>query len=209
MNSTLLPWSRNHSAMEVATKAHLRRTRDGSLEVATTTTDFLSPSSPRDSSMKSRTSRPRSPMRQVITTSASEKRAICPIRVDLPTPEPANRPIRWPWPMVSRPSMARTPIEMCLVTRMRLRGSGAVRSTDHSCSSPVRSKLGPPSMGRPRPSTMRPSRPQPQRMEKGLPEGTTSQSGPTPVASPRGMSMTCSSRKPTTSQTIVAPPPSM
>ena len=42
-------------------------------------------------------------------TSASVLRAICPISVDLPTPEPANRPMRCPSPTVSSASMARTP----------------------------------------------------------------------------------------------------
>src|SRR3989304_3591217 len=32
-----------------------------------------------------------------------------PSRTDLPTPDPANRPMRWPRPTVSRPLIARTP----------------------------------------------------------------------------------------------------
>jgi len=94
MKSTLRPRSRNHSAMAVATNADFNRTREGWSEVATTVTDFLTPSGPKDSSMKSRTSRPRSPTRQVTTTSASVLRAIWPMSVDLPTPEPAKRPTR-------------------------------------------------------------------------------------------------------------------
>ena len=71
--------------------------------------DFFKPSSPSDSSIKSRTSRPRSPTRAMTLTSASALRAIIPMAVDLPTPEPAKMPMRWPRPMVSMPSIARMP----------------------------------------------------------------------------------------------------
>ncbi len=48
--------------------------------------------------MNSRTSRPRSPTRQITFTSAAVERAIMPISEDLPTPEPAKMPRRWPRP---------------------------------------------------------------------------------------------------------------
>ena len=172
------------------------------MEVATTTTDFFKPSSPKDSSIKSRTSRPRSPIKQVTTTSASQKRAICPINVLLPTPEPANKPMRCPRPMVNKPSMARTPIEIISVTRCRLSGSGALRSTAQSCKAAPSSKACLPSMGLPNPSKIRPKRLQPHLTDNCVPLGPTSHSGPTPLASPKGINMTVSSRKPTTSQTI-------
>ena len=43
------------------------------------------------------------------TQSASAPRAIMPSRVDLPTPEPANRPTRWPLARVVKASSTRTP----------------------------------------------------------------------------------------------------
>ncbi|MNG23079.1 hypothetical protein D3C84_1076420 [compost metagenome] len=61
---------------------------------AATTTARSRPSAPRISSMNSFTSRPRSPMRPTTTTSATEPRVIMPSSTDLPTPEPANSPIR-------------------------------------------------------------------------------------------------------------------
>ncbi|MNJ52877.1 hypothetical protein D3C77_482400 [compost metagenome] len=62
--------------------------------------------------MNSFTSRPRSPMRPTTTTSATEPRVIMPSSTDLPTPEPANSPMRWPRPTVSTALMARTPTSM-------------------------------------------------------------------------------------------------
>ncbi len=109
INRTLAPFSRKYSAMAVDTKADFKRTREGVSEVATTRTERAIPSSPRDSSMKSRTSRPRSPIRQMTLTSEEALRAICPMRVDLPTPEPAKSPTRCPSPTVRSPSIARTP----------------------------------------------------------------------------------------------------
>ena len=59
--------------------------------------------------MNSFTSRPRSPTRPTTTTSASVKRVIMPKSVLLPTPDPANRPIRCPLPTVSSALIALTP----------------------------------------------------------------------------------------------------
>ena len=59
--------------------------------------------------MNSRTSRPRSPTRQITLTSADVERAIMPSSDDLPTPEPAKMPRRWPRPHGSSASSARTP----------------------------------------------------------------------------------------------------
>ena len=115
--------------MAVATNADLRRTRLGASLVAQTTTERARPASPSDSSRKSTTSRPRSPTSAMTLTSASVWRAICPISVDLPTPEPANRPMRCPSPTVRSASSARTPSASGRLTRRRASGSGAGRST--------------------------------------------------------------------------------
>src|SRR5207253_3043543 len=90
MNTTSIPWSRNHSAMRVAVKAARNRTSAGWSEVATTTTDRARPSGPRSRSRNSRTSRPRSPTRARTETWASVPRAIIDSSDDFPTPEPAE-----------------------------------------------------------------------------------------------------------------------
>ena len=72
--------------------------RGGASEVATTTTERARPSGPRSFSMNSRTSRPRSPTSAITETSASVPRVIIDSRLDLPTPEPAKMPMRWPRP---------------------------------------------------------------------------------------------------------------
>ena len=129
-------------------------------------------------------------------TSASVWRAICPISVDLPTPEPAKMPTRWPSPTVSRPSSTRTPSGSGWLTRGRDSGSGAGRSTAQSRASAI----GPaPSMGWPRPSSTRPSKRSDTPIENGRLVGVTSESGPMPAASPSGISTISSPRKPTTS----------
>ena len=118
-SSTSRPWSRNASAMRVATNAALSRTSGGSSEVATTTTVRAMPSGPRFSSRNSRTSRPRSPIRPMTRTSASVPRVIWASRLDLPTPEPAKMPRRWPLPQGTRVSSARTPKVSGWSTRVR------------------------------------------------------------------------------------------
>ncbi|MNJ55014.1 hypothetical protein D3C77_504850 [compost metagenome] len=81
------------------------------------TTERSSPSGPKSFSIKSSTSRPRSPTSAITLTSADVLRAIIPISVLLPTPEPANMPTRWPLPIVRRPSIALTPILIGVNTR--------------------------------------------------------------------------------------------
>ena len=95
--------------MLVATLGHFIRSMAGWSLVATTSTLRRMPSSPKSFCMNSRTSRPRSPTRAITLMSAFTFLAIMPIRVDLPTPEPAKMPIRCPLPMVIRLSMAFTP----------------------------------------------------------------------------------------------------
>ncbi len=104
--------------------------------------------------MNSRTSRPRSPTRQMTFTSAFVERAIMPSSEDLPTPEPAKMPRRWPRPQGTRASRARTPSDTRSVMRGRSIGLGGAASIfDRGRSSTG----GPPSMGRPSPSSTRPS----------------------------------------------------
>ena len=59
--------------------------------------------------MNSLTSRPRSPISATTETSASVPRAIIDSRLDLPTPDPAKMPRRWPRPHGTAVSRARTP----------------------------------------------------------------------------------------------------
>ena len=59
--------------------------------------------------MNSRTSRPRSPTSASTVTAASVPRVIIDSSVDLPTPEPAKMPMRWPRPHGTSVSSARTP----------------------------------------------------------------------------------------------------
>jgi hypothetical protein len=82
--------------------------------------------------MNSFTSRPRSPIRPTTMTSAEVKRAIMPSSTDLPTPEPANSPRRWPRPTVSSALMARMPTSM--VRRIGSRSSGLTRGWRPSAS---------------------------------------------------------------------------
>ena len=126
---TSAPWSRKCSAIVVAVKAALMRTSAGWSDVATITTERAMPSGPRSRSMNSRTSRPRSPTRQMTLTSADVERAIMPSREDLPTPEPAKMPRRWPRPQGTSASSARTPSETRSVMRGRVKGSGGAAST--------------------------------------------------------------------------------
>ena len=96
-------------------------------EVATTSTLRDMPSGPRSRSMNSTTSRPRSPTRPMTLTSALVYRAIMPSVVDLPTPEPAMMPTRWPLPRVSRPLTERMPTSRGSLMRGRSRGLGGSR----------------------------------------------------------------------------------
>ena len=104
------------------------------------------------------TSRPRSPIIPTTTTSAVVKRLIMPRSTDLPTPDPAMMPIRWPLPTVSSALIARTPTSRGLSTGLRLSGlisrpiSGQLSS---SRSGP------PPSIGLPSASVIRPRSPSP------------------------------------------------
>ncbi len=63
-------------------------------------------------------------------TSAEVERAIMPSSVDLPTPEPAKMPRRWPRPQGTSASIARTPSDDALLDRAGApsgRGGGSDR----------------------------------------------------------------------------------
>ena len=103
--------------------------------------------------MNSRSSRPRSPTSPMTLTSATVLRAIMPISVDLPTPEPAMMPTRWPLPRVRQPFMARTPTSMGSQMRGRSMGEGAGAKMGLKRRGAMGSPL---SMGLPKASTTRP-----------------------------------------------------
>ena len=165
-------------------------------DVATTTTERFRPSGPRSFSMNSRTSRPRSPIRPTTTTSAAQPRAIMPRRVDLPTPEPAKRPSRWPRPAGMKVSIARTPVGSASRIRCRRRGCGGVAAPGAVRSTGTRPR---PSKGRPKASRTRPRSSGPGRGSGGRSVAATSQPTWRPAVSPRGMRRTRCSRRPTTS----------
>ncbi|MNP40256.1 hypothetical protein D3C76_1338840 [compost metagenome] len=119
---TFKPRSRKNSAMLVAISAPLIRIKAGWSEVATMTTERARPSGPKSRSIKSNTSRPRSPISAITFTSAAVFRAIMPSKVLFPTPEPAKIPTRWPLPTVRSPSMARMPTLMGSSTLGRFNG---------------------------------------------------------------------------------------
>ncbi|OPZ01963.1 MAG: hypothetical protein BWZ09_02615 [Alphaproteobacteria bacterium ADurb.BinA305] len=193
-SSTLLPCARYASATAVAVKALRTRNGAGWSEVATTTTLRLSPSSPRSFSRNSRTSRPRSPISPTTTMSACTPRAIMPSSVDLPTPEPAKRPTRWPRPSGMNVSTARIPVGIASLMRSRRRALGRVEVVGTTAG-----RKRPPSIGRPSPSSTRPRRFSPGSGSIGRSPATTLQPACSPSMSPSGMSRTVWCRKPTTS----------
>ena len=81
--------------------------------------------------MNSSTSRPRSPTRQITLISSDVARAIMPSNDDLPTPEPAKMPMRWPRPQGTNASRDRTPKDTRSLMRGRDRGSGGACSAGY------------------------------------------------------------------------------
>ena len=116
--------------------------------------------------MNSRTSRPRSPISATTDTAASVPRATIDSSVDLPTPEPAMMLIRWPRPQGTSASSARTPRPTWRSTSERLSASGASFSTGTRGRS---ASEGPPSRGRPSPSSTRPWSARPTGTSSGAP----------------------------------------
>ncbi len=76
---------------------------------AAMTTARANPSAPKLSSINSLTSRPRSPIKPTTIISAEVNLVIILKRTLLPTPLPANNPMRWPRPTVSKELIARIP----------------------------------------------------------------------------------------------------
>ncbi len=119
-----------------------------------TTTERARPVAPRSSSRNSRTSRPRSPTRARTTTSQAACWASIANKVDFPTPEPANKPRRWPVRHVAKRSNARTPrLSRGPSLARRAAGGGSAR-TDRANPPP---RVPRSSMGLPSGSTTRPS----------------------------------------------------
>ena len=148
--------------------------------------------------MNSRTSRPRSPISASTVTGASVPRVIIESSVDFPTPEPAKIPMRWPRPHGIKVSIARTPSGSCVSIMLRVRGCGALCSTD-ACSTWCSG--GPPSIGRPRPSITRPRSSTPTGIARAPSDACARSPARTPRRSPSGMHTSSSPRTATTSAT--------
>ena len=153
-------------------------------------------------STNSLTSRPRSPIRAITLISAFVFLANIPIKVDLPTPEPAKIPILCPFPTVIRPSTALTPSERGSEIITLSIGSGGAASTGYS-ESQISSSPSAKSVGRPRPSTVWPKSSSPTCIESGFPVFSTIQPTPTPSIFSKGISKSLLSLKPTTSAIIL------
>src|SRR3972149_4096304 len=142
----------------------------GLSEVTETTTDFLNDSSLKHFSINSRTSRPRSPIRAITFTSASEFLAIIPINVLFPTPLPAKIPNRCPLPQVNNPSITLSPVFIGSFIRFLFKGSGGELYIEQ-CPSVFIGSF--PSIGSPKPPITRPRSPSPTPIVKGLPDAMT------------------------------------
>ena len=163
-----------------------------------TTTDRFKPSGPRLSSTNSLTSRPRSPTSPTTTTSASVKRVIMPRSVLFPTPDPANRPILCPLPMVMRLLIARMPTSSGCA--MLCRAMGLMLTPRSGTVEPVNGAK--PSSGLPAPSIIRPSRCSPTVTVSPSPSSVTLAPGVRPVDAPSHIKISNSPSKPTTSATM-------
>ena len=177
----------------------LRRINGDASAGAATTTARSRPSMPKISSINSFTSRPRSPIRPTTTTSALAPRVIMPNSTLLPTPEPANSPMRCPWPTVIIALIARTPTSMAVL--MGLRAIGLMGLALKSAVALV--IKGPkPSIGWPMPLTTRPNNSMPTGTPAPCPTGVTRAPGITPFNDSLGIKNSLSSEKPTTSASI-------
>jgi hypothetical protein len=156
-------------------------------------------------STKSETSRARSPISATITISASAPWAIMSSSTDLPTPEPAITPMRWPTPKVVSALSARTPTSKGSRTGAR---SSAPPRTPPAGQSWRAAMGGPPSIGRPSPSTARPRKASPTGSMPGLPSGRTRAPGRSNTVSPSSIISMRPPRKPMVSA-IREPAPSL
>ncbi len=181
INNVSIPRLLKNSAIAVATKAALKRTRGGWSDVATTSTERCSPSSFKSFSMNSLTSRPLSPISAITLTSARVLRAIMPRSVLLPTPLPEKIPNLCPRPQVSKPSMALIPNTRGVCIRCRFRGCGGILlRVVHSWASTCPF----PSSGFPKPSSILPIKPKPTDTINFLFVSSTLLPGPIPSRSP-------------------------
>ena len=122
----------------------------------------------------------------------------------LPTPEPANRPMRWPRPTVSSELMARTPTSSVRVMGARVSGLIGTPVRRVRSSQPT----GPlPSSGSPAPSMTRPSNSGPTLTVPAPGRGITRALGLRPWMSPVGIRNSRSPEKPTTSASTRLPSP--
>ena len=196
---TSLPWSRKYSAITCVRCAAFRRSTGEILAGAAITTDLASPSGPSDSWIKACTSRPRSPIRPITTTSALVKRVIIPSSTLLPTPDPATRPSRWPRPSVSKPLIALTPTSS---TRSIVPRSMGLSGKPNKLSWSAQTGRGMPSSGAPCASITRPSSASPRSACPLSLSTRTEAPGPMPTGSEKGIKYKVLSAKPTTSASI-------
>ncbi len=196
ISKTFLPRSRKYSAIAVATYAPRIRISGGWSDVATTTTDLFNPSSPRESSINSFSSLPRSPISAITLISAFVFFAIMPSRTDLPTPEPAMMPILCPIPTVNRAFIARIPRSSG--SRIRFLTIGFIGSA-YRFRSYLHTGAGLPSIGRPVPSITRPSKDSSTRTPADSLLTAIRLPGAIPLISPSGIISTRFPANPTTS----------
>ena len=154
MKSTSLPCCLKYSATLIAQNAPYFRMSELSSLVATMMT-VPSRSPPRFFSINSGTSRPRSPISATTFIGASVFFTIMPMRVDLPTPEPAKIPSFCPLPQVSSPSIVFMPtLKGSFISPLFIASIGALMIGIYSVVS-----IAPlPSMGFINGSTTRPSK---------------------------------------------------
>ena len=154
--ATSWPWSRNHSAMRVAMKAARSRT-SGRLVGGRDDHDRAGQALGAEVVLEelAHLAAALADQGDARETAASVPRAIIDSRLDLPTPEPANMPRRWPRPH-GHEGVERAHAERQRLCRPAARpgASGARSSTPTGRTS---RSGGPPSIGRPRPSSTRPS----------------------------------------------------
>ena len=164
MRSTFCPSSRKCSAIAVATSGTILR-REAASSLVDTTTTARSRASPRVSVTNSITSRPRSPTSATTTVSKPGERDSMESRVDLPTPEPAKIPTRWPRQMGMKMSIAFTPVFTPSPTMPRSMELGAMLLRSRCLSPSGRGPL--PSMGSARALMTRPRHWSAGKREKG------------------------------------------
>jgi hypothetical protein len=130
-------------------------------------------------------------------------RAIIDSSTDLPTPEPAKMPMRWPWQQVTKVLSARTPRSIGLPTRRRVCAAGGGDLNGYGNGPDGKGPF--PSIGRPIASTTRPSQPSLGRTAARTADTTARQPRRTPSSGANGISSAFPPEKPTTSQGMAWP----